>query len=110
MGKGRHLSRGKEKSREQELSYKNKELQREVSRLKREIEKLKNIWNAPYEEPIESAPVEEAPKKKERICYSCGHGRLQMIKYFKPDGDWYYRECECGYRTRGKKLTEKVEE
>lgn len=111
MGRGKNFKTDKEHSRIQELSYKNKELQREVARLRREIEKLRNQWNAPYEK--EEIKKEDLPKptKKDRTCYDCGKGQLVMIKYGRFDGEWYYRNCNfCNYRTRSKKLTSEVEE
>lgn len=110
MGKGRHFKTDKENSRIQELSHKNRELQREVARLRRENKRLRNQW-VPSGEPKTEEIPEVKPKKKERICYECGKGRLVMFKYGRFDGEWYYRSCNvCGYRTRSKKLTPEVEE
>lgn len=109
MSRGRRSKTfDKEYTREKELSYKNKKLQRELARLKREISKLRSGgWVIP--EKVEKLP--EKPKK-DRTCYSCGKGSLVIIKYGKPNNeDWYYRSCNlCGYRTRSKKFTEEVEE
>jgi len=113
LGKGKHFKTDKEHSRIQELSHKNKELQREIARLRRENERLRNQWVPPEELKVEENEMaqEAKPKKKDRTCYECGKGKLVMIKYGKPDGEWYYRSCDvCGYRTRSKKLTPEVEE
>lgn len=110
MGKGKHFKTDRENSRVQELSHKNKELQREVARLRKENERLKYAWVPSKEKLVEEKPEK---RKKDRTCYHCGKGRLAMIKYGKPDGYWYYRGCDypgCGYRTRSKKLTPEVEE
>lgn len=110
MGKGKHFKTDKEHGRIQELSHKNKELRREIARLRRENERLKNQWVPPQESRVKEA-AEVKPKKKDRICYGCGKGKLIIFKYRKPDSEWYYRRCEvCGYRTRSKKLTPEVEE
>lgn len=110
MGKGRHFKTDKEHGRIQELSHKNKELQREIARLRRENERLKSQWVPPKESRVEGA-AKVKPKKKDRVCHECGKGKLIIFKYGKPDGEWYYRSCEvCGYRTRSKKLTPEVEE
>lgn len=110
MGKSRHLRTDKEQSRVQELSHKNKELQRELAKLRRENERLRHSWTPPTETEIAEKDIPKK-EKKNRICYSCGKGHLTMIKYGKPDGEWYYRECGvCLYRTRSKKLTPEVEE
>lgn len=110
MGKSKHFKGDRESSRVQELSYKNKELQRVVSKLRRELERYKHGWISSGDEVVEQA---EPKKKKDRTCHTCRKGKLAMIRYGKPDGYWYYRSCDlpgCGYRTRSKRLTEEVEE
>ncbi len=110
MGKGRHFKTDREHSRIQELSHKNKELQREIARLRRENERLRSQWVPPQETEVKELG-DTKPKKKDRTCYECGKGKLVMIKYGRFDGEWYIRSCDtCGYRTRSKKLTPEVEE
>lgn len=110
MGRGKHFKTDKEKGRERELSYKNKELQREVARMRRRIDQLEsqNPWReSPQDEAVE---VFQAKKQKDRTCYQCREGGLVYKEYGKFDGPWYYRECSaCSYRTRSKKVTPDVE-
>lgn len=106
MGRGKSFKTDKEFSRIQELSHKNKELQREVARLKRELAKSKANW-----EDQLVTPEEEPKPRKKRTCYSCGKGELILKKYPKPEGYWYFRRCEiCKYQTRSKPFTEDVED
>jgi hypothetical protein len=113
MGRGKSFKTDKEYTREQELSYKNKELQKEIARLRKSLDKLKFGWCPKclgLEGEENHAPI-EPPKIKERTCYSCGKANLIMIRYHKPDGTWYYRSCPlCGHRTRSKRYTEDVKE
>lgn len=116
LGKGKSFRTGKEYTREQELSYKNKELQKEISRLRKALDKLKFGWcpkcmGLESDEKHTNYRTEEAPKIKERTCYECGKANLILIRYYKSDGTWYYRSCPiCGHRTRGKRFTEDVKE
>jgi len=115
VGRGRPSKVDKEHTREQELSHKNKELQREIARLRKSLDKLKFGWCpkcvGAEEIKKEDHFHQESPKIKERTCYECGKANLIMIRYPKPDGIWYFRSCPiCGHRTRGKRLTEEVKE
>lgn len=117
MGRSRSFKTNKEFTREQELSHKNKELQREIARLRKSLDKLKYGWcpkcMGDSEESLnrKSEKLSDNKKIKDRTCYQCGKASLIMIKYPRYDGDGYRRECpSCGYRTRGKKLTEDVKE
>lgn len=113
MGKGRSFKTDKEHTREQELSYKNKELQREVARLRKALDKLKFGWcpNCTGSEGLKKEEEIPLPKIKNRTCYECGKANLILIRYPRSDGTYYYRSCPlCGHRTRGKKLTDDVKE
>ena len=114
MGKGRSFRTDKEYSRKQELSHKNKELQKEIARLRKTLDKISHGWCPKcmgIHDENKNEPAPELPKMKDRTCYQCGKAKLIMIKYPKPDGYWYRRDCPvCGHRTRGKRLTEDVKE
>jgi rubrerythrin len=114
VGRGKSFKTDKEFSRKQELSNKNKELQREINKLRKALDKVNHGWcpkcTGIVDENDNKTP-QELPKIKDRTCYQCGKAKLVMLKYPKPDGYWYKRECPvCGHRTRGKRLTDEVKE
>lgn len=109
LGRGKHFKTDKEQSRERELSYKNKELQREVARLRKEVEKYRSAWGG-SEEKEKEAPQPKL-RVKDRTCYSCKEGKLKLKKFWKAGEDWYKRSCDqCDYSTRPKRWNEDVAE
>lgn len=119
---GKNTRGQKEYSREQELKYENAKLRREISSLRRQIARLDIDRYVDLREMVEKqinieeneARLEAQAKKMQKAypCFSCNNGHLEILKYPKADGIWYYRECSnssCMKRTKSQRYSDKVE-
>lgn len=106
------------------LAYENKSLKREVARKQKMLDRINAGWcpgclkdfekgeheGAPTPEQV-TIPVE--PPKKERKCFTCSEGDLELLMYYKVGEAYYFRKCNnpnCKNRTKGKKWTPEVKD
>lgn len=110
MGRGKNARGDKEFSKLQHALHENKKLKREIARLRNYLDRSYNYEPSEPEETVESK-THSVKAKKDRVCFKCNEGRLVFFEYSHFDGELrYYRKCNCcPYRTKGKKLTPKVE-
>lgn len=120
MGKSKRAD--KEFTREQRLVKENRQLKQDVRNLRKEISRLdlegletaRQIFSENEErERFKEGPTESSSNiedlKAEWQCDSCKNGYLEIIRYPKLGGFWYYRACvSCNKRTVGKKYNESV--
>lgn len=126
MGKSRRGN--KERTREQELKYENKEFRRrerdkdnEINQLKRQVSSLRkqlaridldryshvrDIVEEHYAEEERELSTSDMLKsmKDQWKCHECGVGHLEICLYTRQDGTFYYRHCNnCTNRTKSQK-------
>ena len=132
MGKSRRGN--KERTREQELKYENKEFRRrerdkdnEINQLKRQVSSLRKqlaridldrhsyvreVLEDHYaneEEVVDNAKLLN-DLKKSWACKECGAGHLEIILYNKIGETWYFRQCnQCPNRTKSQVYSPNVQ-
>jgi hypothetical protein len=118
----------KERTREQELKFENKEfrrrerdkdhqilmLKREVSSLRKQLARIdldryshiRDIVEEHYHEEEQQVTALDGLKslKEQWKCHECGNGYLEIYVYNRQDGTFYYRVCNnCPNRTKSQK-------
>lgn len=111
MGQNKRGQR--EYSREQRLIHENQQLKKQISSLRKQLSKVDLERNTYVREIIErndqledKYDIETGSAKLARDwkCRKCGKGEIEICVYHKPDGAFYYRQCNCcEYRTRSQK-------
>ena len=100
------------------LKKENAQLKRDYAKLRKQVERLnldhdryRTLRELVHKQTQEERKVEKG--KKNRVCFECGKGVMQLHKIWRPDGNFYLRRCSlegCGHQTKLKKLTPEVEE